>query len=60
MKKEIEELGKINKLAEIHGNYRIENQENSHLLPIFMQNDCRELIISQIKDIVNFCENQTS
>ena len=24
MKEEIEELGKINKLAEIHGNYRIE------------------------------------
>ena len=50
------EIHRINKEAMEHGSYRITNSEHSHLLPIVMSNDCRDQIIQQIQEMLNFCE----
>ena len=54
----MKEIKRINKEAIEHGSYRITNSENSHLLPIVMSNDCRDQIILQIQEMLNFCKNQ--
>ena len=58
MKQVLKEINRINREAIDHGNFRIINSENSHLLPVVMSNDCRDQIITQIQEMLSFCENQ--
>ena len=58
MKQELKEINRINREAIDQGNFRIINSENSHLLPVVMSNDCRDQIITQIQEMLSFCENQ--
>ena len=57
LEQEMKEIQRINKQAIDHGSYFFYNKWEAHMLPIVMSNDCRDQIILQIQEMLNFCEN---
>ena len=42
----------------MHGNYSVEKTGKELFIPVIMNNDCRDQVITSLRDALDFCQTQ--